>query len=211
MGQMADRIAAARQKKGWNQSELARALDVTPQTVQHWEKGGGIKQARLAEVAKVLGTSVDWLLFGDDPRVHAVVREPAAPAYVIDGQVPVLALIEVEDWARSGALPERAPSLVSPVEVGPRAFAVRVTGRSMEPRFAPGDIAFVDPDALPAAGRFVVVVPAPSSEAVLREISVEGGERYLSAVNPAWPGERLSPLGPEAIIAGTVVGKWVEV
>jgi transcriptional regulator with XRE-family HTH domain len=63
----AGRIRAAREAAGMNQSELARALTpkVSPQTVQHWEKGGGIRQDRLRQVATALRVTPEWLMFGE--------------------------------------------------------------------------------------------------------------------------------------------------
>src|SRR3546814_2407417 len=45
------RIAQYRSQAGLNQSELARAMKpaVTPQTVQAWEKGGGIRPSKRSE------------------------------------------------------------------------------------------------------------------------------------------------------------------
>ncbi|WP_342051978.1 MULTISPECIES: helix-turn-helix domain-containing protein [unclassified Cupriavidus] len=49
-------IAAAREAKGWNQSELARAMGVTPQAVQKWEAGTAVpRMAKMAAIARVLG------------------------------------------------------------------------------------------------------------------------------------------------------------
>ena len=49
-------IATAREAMGWNQSELARAVDVTPQAVQKWEAGASVPRMRkMAEIAQALG------------------------------------------------------------------------------------------------------------------------------------------------------------
>jgi transcriptional regulator with XRE-family HTH domain len=63
-----ERLAAARDKKGWTQLELAITLGITPGAVAHWEQGRSLpKRDRLREVAGVLGTDIEWLLTGDDP------------------------------------------------------------------------------------------------------------------------------------------------
>jgi phage repressor protein C with HTH and peptisase S24 domain len=68
MNNLATRIAKAREGKGLNQSELARALGVTPQAVQSWEAGkSSPRGARLEEVAAFLSTTVDYLLSGKAP------------------------------------------------------------------------------------------------------------------------------------------------
>lgn len=62
------RIAHYRSQAGLNQSELARAMKpaVTPQTVQAWEKGGGIRPSKFESLASALGISLGTLLLGDD-------------------------------------------------------------------------------------------------------------------------------------------------
>lgn len=62
-----DRIRTSRDKKGWNQSDLARAIGVTPQTVQQWENGKtSPRNKKIDALAQALGVSADWLLTGRD-------------------------------------------------------------------------------------------------------------------------------------------------
>lgn len=57
------RIADAREHKNLNQSELARALCVSPQSVQAWESGKNTpRPKRLQEIADVLEVKASWLL-----------------------------------------------------------------------------------------------------------------------------------------------------
>ncbi|AIL60912.1 XRE family transcriptional regulator [Pseudomonas alkylphenolica] len=65
MSTLPQRIAQAREKKGLNQSELARAIGVSPQAVQGWESGKASPRGnRLTELSKILGVSVQELLVG---------------------------------------------------------------------------------------------------------------------------------------------------
>lgn len=63
-------------------------MEVSPQTVQQWERGGGVRQGRLEQLARALGVTPDWLLFGhgrfDDLRKSEVSGEPRHPSQ-IDG------------------------------------------------------------------------------------------------------------------------------
>lgn len=65
-----DRIRIAREKKGWNQSELATAIGVTPQTVQQWEAlKTSPRRTKVDAIANALAVTSDWLLTGRDPLV----------------------------------------------------------------------------------------------------------------------------------------------
>lgn len=56
MKSLAEIIAESRKKAGLNQSELARRLDITPQSVQAWESGRATpRPAALSPLAKILG------------------------------------------------------------------------------------------------------------------------------------------------------------
>lgn len=56
-------IASARDRLGINQSELARRLSVTPQSVQAWESGRSTPRvSKFPEIAKALGISSQALL-----------------------------------------------------------------------------------------------------------------------------------------------------
>lgn len=63
----AERLRGAREKAGLNQSELGRAMRpaVKPQTVQQWEKGGGISGKYQTQVARVLRITPEYLMFGN--------------------------------------------------------------------------------------------------------------------------------------------------
>lgn len=65
MNTIAERIISARKAKNLNQSELARALKVTPQAVQSWEVGKSQpKGPRIEALANILGVSVQYLITG---------------------------------------------------------------------------------------------------------------------------------------------------
>lgn len=75
------RIASLRQKRDLNQSELARLLGLTPQAVQAWEKGGGIRPDKFEPLATALGVSVAELLLGDEaPSQPARLHPPTLAA-----------------------------------------------------------------------------------------------------------------------------------
>ena len=73
-----NRIRAARQARGWTQSELAERARVSPRTIHAVEKGQECRQATKRKILAALG--VPWDLRDEYfPRLRAVRRvEPAA-------------------------------------------------------------------------------------------------------------------------------------
>ena len=64
MTTLAKRLADTRDARGWSQSELARRVDVKPQTIQAIEAGRVRKPANLVTIAKTLGVDPNYLLTG---------------------------------------------------------------------------------------------------------------------------------------------------
>lgn len=63
--EMAARIRSRREKRGLKQTDVAHALQISPQAVSKWERGDNAPDiALLPSLAKLLDVSVDWLLGG---------------------------------------------------------------------------------------------------------------------------------------------------
>lgn len=65
----AERLTALFERSGFNrQKDLAEAVDVETRTVQRWLAGEGIAKRHWDDLARVLDTSVGYLIFGEtDP------------------------------------------------------------------------------------------------------------------------------------------------
>ena len=70
---MNDRIGLARKQSGFNKSELARNLDVTPTSCSSWELPAGNRNnsrpsvANLGRLALILNVRFEWLATGRGP------------------------------------------------------------------------------------------------------------------------------------------------
>ena len=74
-----NRIRAARQARGWTQSELAERARVSPRTIHAVEKGQECRQATKRKILAAL--SVPWDLRNEYfPRLHAVRHVETAAA-----------------------------------------------------------------------------------------------------------------------------------
>lgn len=64
---LGERIAKARQKRGYSAPQLAQRLGIKPSTVDRWESGESAPRAnRLNQLAGVLNVPLLWLIAGAD-------------------------------------------------------------------------------------------------------------------------------------------------
>lgn len=122
---------------------------------------------------------------------------------------PLISWVQAGNWyeiAESFVPDYGAELLLCPVFCSPESFVLRVRGSSMEPKFHEGDLIFVDPNASPDHGKYVVVRLDESNEATFKQLIIEDGRQYLKALNPDWP-NRIIEIDQETTICGVVVFK----
>ncbi len=97
MSTIHERIRTRREQLGLSQEALAKELGVKYQTVQHWERepADGVKSAapkrtRLAEVARVLKVSPEYLMTGRDGEGNLVDPSKVQLLEFYDGLPPEL-------------------------------------------------------------------------------------------------------------------------
>lgn len=83
-------------------------------------------------------------------------------------------------------------------QVGPQAFGLTIQGNSMiathGPSFEDGCEIVVDPERKPKHGDFVVVKQADNTNAILRQLSIEGGSLDLLPLNPRYSVTQLDSM-----------------
>lgn len=211
MKTISDRVRSLREERGWDQSELARRVSaiakkkVPPQSIQQLE-AGEIKRPRyLPELAKCLSTTVDYLILG---RVDQ--RENVSAGPTIAGSVPLISWVQAGQWCDVvdvHFLGEGERRVFTTKKVGPRAFALRVRGDSMEnpagkPTYPDGSIIVIDPDKEAENGSRVVIRLDDISEATFKVLVFDAGRRYLKPLNPRYP---ILEITSDATICGVVV------
>lgn len=143
-----------------------------------------------------------------DPKIT-----PAAKARA-KNVADVVTLCPLISWAQAceTVLPKPAEQRIAgnilpcPVPCSQGTFILRVKGASMEPRFYNGDLIFVDPEVVAESGKHIVVKLEDTDEAAFKQLIIEGGRKYLKALNPDWP-ERITEMSETAIVCGVVVFK----
>lgn len=235
MKPLVTRIKEIREALALSQSDLGRAVGVTPQAVQKWEDGKAKpRRDKWRSIASALGLqTVAELIRGTEEEESASSpsqRMPIASTVVPlrsrkleagkieSGFVPQISWTQAAAWGpkmRERIRPEEAVDwLRCPVDHGADTFIIEVTGESnFDPAsrksYAPGDLIAVDPSRAPANRSMVVVRIDGEERAQLKQLLMdEDGTRMLRALNPAWP-TPVAAMPDNSRIIGVVIGKWV--
>jgi SOS-response transcriptional repressor LexA len=160
------RLKRLRNSKKITQQKLADAIGVSKTSVIYWEKDENTpKHDSLTALAKVLGTTTDWLTSG---------KEGDAPAQQEDGReifsnvrptkrklrkIPVLDFVQAGMWREvvyDGMHPKDETFTTYEGRDPNAVFSLEVDGLSMAPDFMPGDEIVVDAALEPKPGSLVV-------------------------------------------------------
>lgn len=94
-----------------------------------------------------------------------------------------------------------AEYVLAPGPTGPRAFALRIEGISMEPRFQEGDKIVIDPDLEWKSGDFVYAMKQEENSGTFKQLRCEGDDMYLCATNESFE-PRYTRMNGEWTIVG---------
>ncbi|MFO7278259.1 MAG: XRE family transcriptional regulator [Pseudomonadota bacterium] len=200
----ARRLKAGMAAKQLDQSTVARALGIEPQSVQQWLAGQTMPRGyRIKALAALLDVEPWELLGSSTPVEDAGGNRFSAVAPGGIRRVPRIS------WVSAGQFREievpysgQPEAWDTPTEpLGPRAFSLRVEGDSMEPEFPAGCIIFVEPDTQAVNGDYVVVTVDDTNQATFKQLVIDGPRRYLKPLNPRYP---VIPIEREARICGVV-------
>jgi phage repressor protein C with HTH and peptisase S24 domain len=196
METMANRIERyLAEKNGGNQSEMARFVGVSPQAVQKWVAGLAEPRGKNLDLAaEFLGVTASELKFGRD----AAPNSPALLSEVDDGPailgtprlIPVAGRVQAgnDGLLHIDDFPVESPEgymvwYTSCVE----AYALRVRGESMSPRYLPGEYVGVDPcaDVLPSDE--VIVILEDGRRMIKRLLWIRDDQACFESVNKDFP------------------------
>ena len=191
-------IAKTRMREsGITQEELAERLGITKGAVSHWLNQR--REPRLEEIAKLLSiigmkgfvVHPDGTISDGDPSESNV--SFVAP-YVKGKNYPVLSSVQAGSWAEAFevyTLKDIDLWLESDAHIQGEAFWLEVEGDSMT---APvglsvpeGTFVLFDTGREPVNGSLVIAKLSDSNEATFKKLIIDGGQKYLKGLNPAWP------------------------
>lgn len=230
MDKRMERLYEAAEKLGGvvGQSALARALNVSPQTVNNWESRG-VSRGGMMAAEKIFGCSAMWIFSGEGPMVahksdlkNSLLSAPeegressgvasnVVPGPVVRGEVPLISWVQageyqsVVDNYTPGCGAEMIPTTVP---VNRHTYALTVKGDSMTnpngwPSFPEGMVIIVEPEFESMPGDFVIVKNG-AEEATFKQLVKDGGDWYLKPLNPRYP---IKPLTPDLRVVGVVRG-----
>lgn len=75
---LGERVRRLRQSRGLTQAALGKLVGMSQQTVHTIEQGDSQRPRRLLELARALGSSVDYLTYGTGPREVATEQQAVA-------------------------------------------------------------------------------------------------------------------------------------
>lgn len=179
------------------QEQLAEHLGVTKGAVSHWLNGRrepGIQN--IANIMNFIGMS-DFVV---NPGKGASVSkaEPSnikyAGPYSKGREFPLISWVQAGAWAEAMepyTLDEIDEWYESDIKVFGKAFWLRVEGESMTApsgvSIPEGTLVLVDTGREPINGSLVIAKMVDANEATFKKLIIDGGQKYLKGLNPAWP------------------------
>ncbi|WP_417536371.1 LexA family protein [Methylophaga sp.] len=191
-------------------------FDISLVAIRKWLVGEAIPDTkRLADIAEIVGSTVEELLGGQTKETHAI-NENVSPIAVENTHFVKARLVPLISWVQAGqfcpsdtqVLPQDCEMIMCPSpNASEQTYALRVVGDSMTAphgrSYPEGMIIFVDKKKVPEVGKRVVA--RTQKGYTFKQLAEnEYGEWYLKALNPQFP-----PIVEDNIeIDGVVIGSY---
>lgn len=187
---LAQRIKQAREQTHLSQRELAKRSGISQQLISKLENGLVESTSEIFKLAAALSVDPRWLATGEEiPEAHSTM------AYV-----PLVSWVAAGGWRDIAQASEQTLVPVS-CRVSKNAFALRVQGDSMEPKFPDGCIIVIEPAGEARTGSYIVLRLDDSDQATFKQLIIDGGVHYLKPLNPRYP---VIEIKESATICGVV-------
>ena len=198
--QCRDRLAQRRGSKV-SQADLARLCgwENAQNRISNYERGErNASREDLMRIAAATGCRVEWIQFGTgSPEPDGIAEsgenyggelEPGPEVVLSD--VPIVGTTEGgpnKEWLEFGYPPGHGDGYLDAPTKDPNAYALRVSGGSMEPRMRAGEVVLVQPNTTPVPGDEVVVARRDGQVMVKELVYWRNGELALDSVAAGFP------------------------
>lgn len=172
---LGNRIKALREELGLKQEELANKMSVSPSSIGMYETNKREPNNELIlKLAQFFNVSTDYLLGKIDTRNNNIVK------------IPILGTVKAGyDWLAEENIVDYITLKENIPNVG-EYYALRITGDSMLPLLAEGDLVIVHDQADVESGQTAVVLINGEEATVKKVIKTKDGIE-LHAMNPYYP------------------------
>jgi len=213
-----DRLQKALYNSKLSQSELARRLNVKPQSVQQWLSGKNFpRHLRISEIALTLGVAESWLAMGIPPTTHNDFREYSESQkkyrHKKPPSLPVYSWFDIAKSKELFDLGRTTHDLIDrPFPCSKNAFSLQICDDSMDPYFCIGEYIIVEPmtdiGALSEStqAHYVIVRAYNEPFAVIRQLVQLDEKPFLLATNPCAKNQ-FSKLDDNWVLYGHTIGK----
>lgn len=206
-----DILRAERVRRNLSQGDIASRLidmgvDISTATLSRIEKGWVPSFPVVKGYCDIFG----WTLAELERRMKSndIEGGPTDTFVRAAGRdIAVLSWVSAGGWGDSPHLSdEECETVFVPGKIPKRAFALRVSGTSMENckgphHFPNGSLILVNPDIVPNAGDFVVAMDENTQEATFKQLIEDCGVKYLKPLNSQYPVMKVTPT---TVIKGVV-------
>ena len=172
-------IRSLMKKNGLNEAELSRKTH-TPQATIHKILTGKTEDPR----ASTLKTLSDFFEISIDELLTGKINHTTSTALMKATTIPLISwkeCLNATDFISQLSITNWPKWIISEF-ISKNAYALS-TKPSMISRFPKDTIIFIDPDATPKDGDYVIVFYSGTDEATLREFSVDGPTQLLLPIN----------------------------
>ncbi|WP_352338227.1 XRE family transcriptional regulator [Psychrobacter sp. 16-MNA-CIBAN-0192] len=240
MNTLPDRLKFAREQLNLSQQQVADAVGMKQPSYYQLEAGKSKRSRFINDIAKVLKTNADWLMYGEGDNTPKPSRDELmqrirdiedggardasnAPKGTVNAtmvessdKVPILSWVAAGSWSNvdSVSFGDALGEVSRPRNLSKNGFALIVRGESMLPKFDPDDIIYVEPE----TGLFalknndlVIVQCNHDTEATFKQL-VLGETSDDMYLRPLNPNWHEQKMMPmgDCNLVGKVVGKYVE-
>ena len=182
--------------------DIQAKTGVTSGAVTFWFDGSNAADMDKCDlIAELLHVNRHWLFDGSKPMLEA--DSNTLPGPEIRGRVPLISWVQAGAWSEviDNLQPGEGERIETTYRASANAYALRVRGDSMEPKFPAGAILIVEPNENPEPGKYVIVRQNGDTEATFKQLVQDGGTLYLKPLNDRYP---IMMLRPDAVFCGVV-------